>query len=307
VLQDEVYHLKDLIKQQEGATQRAQDTLSRLEARLGNADTGYSALVYYQLRRLWQAGREMITQFVADLVRQQDELERRTHLSEHNRKQFARREAATNDLQIAQTHHEEFGGELVALQTERAKLTRIWHYPKRRMLDRRIAARQEEVATAAAALHQAQGVFDQVSRTPAPEFPGLSLGARRAINLAAIAYAEVLCLRLSSLKTPLVALARQANALREASESYGSPQECVLVMGQISRATRLIGENAGLAEELKARTTRLKKVAQYRNSADTTPVSDSLASAEGEVLAEAARPPNVLADDIWDLFRILQR
>ncbi len=38
----------------------------------------------------------------------------------------------------------------------------------------------------------------------APEFPGLSLDARRAINLAAIAYAEVLCLRL--VKTKLVTL-----------------------------------------------------------------------------------------------------
>ena len=76
------------------------------------------------------------------------------------------------------------------------------------------------------------------SRTP--EFPGLSLPARRAINLAAIAYAEVLCLRLAELKTPLVTLAREATSRREAGDEYGSPQQCVLLMGQISRAQQLI-------------------------------------------------------------------
>src|SRR5579864_3665117 len=79
-LQDEVYRLKDRIKQQEGATQRVQEMLTALEARLSATDTGYPALVFYQLRRLWQEARELLEQFVADLTRQQDERERRQHL-----------------------------------------------------------------------------------------------------------------------------------------------------------------------------------------------------------------------------------
>src|SRR5580658_8297954 len=54
-LQEEIYRLKDRIKQQEGATQRVQEMLNALEVRLGLSDTGYPALVFYQLRRLWQA------------------------------------------------------------------------------------------------------------------------------------------------------------------------------------------------------------------------------------------------------------
>src|SRR5207237_933905 len=93
-LQDEVFRLKDLLKQQEGATQRVQDMLNTLEGRLGAAETAYPALVFYQLRRLWQTGRELISQMVADLVRQQEERERRAHLAQHNRRQFARRPGA---------------------------------------------------------------------------------------------------------------------------------------------------------------------------------------------------------------------
>ena len=40
-LQDETFRLKDLIKQQEGATQRVQEMLSTLEGRLGNPETAY--------------------------------------------------------------------------------------------------------------------------------------------------------------------------------------------------------------------------------------------------------------------------
>ena len=56
---------------------------------------------------------------------------------------------------------------------------------------------------------QAQAAVEELSSASRRRnFPGLSLEARRAINIAAIAYAEVLCLRLASLKTPLVQLAR---------------------------------------------------------------------------------------------------
>src|SRR5881394_1147162 len=91
-LQDEIYRLKDRIKQQEGATARVQEMLSSLEQRLGAQESGYPALVFYQLRGLWQLGRELIEQFVTDLARQLEDRERRAHFVEFNRKQFARRQ-----------------------------------------------------------------------------------------------------------------------------------------------------------------------------------------------------------------------
>jgi len=312
-LQDETFRLKDLIKQQEGATQRAQEMMGALESRLGSAATAYPALVFYQLRRLWQTGRELLTQFVSDLVRQQDERERRAHLAQHNRAQFARRHSAEKDLSAAQAAHLEAGAQLAAFESERGKLTRFWHYFRRRALERRISAAQAALAAAAAALAGAQRVLEEIDSEPPPQFPGLSLGARRAINLAAIAYAEVLCVRLLELKTPLVALARDATARREAGEDYGSPKECVLLMGQIARAHRLLAERAGLAPEIRTRVALLKQVARYRGASDSSPLMDSVAPSARDALAAAPRGsaaeplPNVLADDTWDLFRVLMR
>ena len=309
--EDEIYRLKDRIKQQEGATQRVQEMLNALETRLGVSDTGYPALVFYQLRRLWQSGRELIEQFVADLVRQQDERERRQHLAEYNRRQFSRRQSVEKQLRGAESGAAEAANRVAELETERARLTRFWHYFKRRALEHRIT---DAVATAVAAnatLTEARAAAEELDKEAIPEFPGLSLETRRAINLAAIAYAEILCLRL--VKTRLVTLAREATQRREVTDDYGSPAECEVLMREIEGAMGLIQGRGKIAQEMAGRTERLKQVARYRGPTDTSPTSDSLAFSEGDVLANepmgasSARMPNVLAEDTWDLFRILLR
>ena len=310
-LEDEIYRLKDRIKQQEGATQRVQEMLNALETRLGVSDTGYPALVFYQLRRLWQSGRELIEQFVADLVRQQDERERRQHLAEHNRRQFSRRQGVEKQLRSAESAAAEAANRVAELEAERVRLTRFWHYFKRRALEHRIT---EAVATAVAAnatLTEARAAAEELDKEPIPEFPGLSLDTRRAINLAAISYAETLCLRL--VKTRLVTLAREATQRREVTDDYGTPAECEALMREIEGAMGLIQGRGKIAQEIASRTERLKQVVRYRGPTDTSPTVDSLAFSEGDVLANepmgasAARMPNVLAEDTWDLFRILLR
>jgi hypothetical protein len=68
-----------------------------------------------------------------------------------------------------------------------------------------------------------------------------------------------------------------------------------------------------IAQEVKVRGERLKQVARYRNPTDTAPTPESIAFSEGDVLAgetlgaSMARMPNVLAEDTWDLFRVLLR
>jgi hypothetical protein len=311
-LQDEVYRLKDRIKQQEGATARVQEMLGALESRLGLVETAYPALVFYQLRALWQRGREIIEQFVGELQSQQEERERRAHLAECNRRQFARRQSIEATLRAAETQFADAQQNLGALEQARAKLTRFWHYFKRREADRRLAAARVALADAEQALTQARAAATELEQEPAPQFPGLSVEARRAINLAAIAYAEVLCLRL--VRTQLVALAREAASRREAADQYGDRAECEAVIAQIDEARIIIQAKANVAQELKARTEQLRQIARYRNPADTSPVAESVGLFDGDVLSgqplgamQAARLPNVLAEDTWDLFRILLR
>jgi hypothetical protein len=310
-LQEETYRLKDRVKQQEGATQRVQEMLGALETRLGVSDTAYPALVFYQLRRLWQSGREIIEQFVADLARQQEERERRQHLAEHNRRQFSKRQTVEKQLRTAESSAAETAHRVADLEAERGRLKRFWHYFKRRALEHRIGDAVAAAVAANASLTEARAAAEELEKEPMPEFPGLSVEARRAINLAAIAYAEVLCLRL--VKTRVVTLAREATSRREVADEYGSRAECEVLMREIESACVAIAGRANIAQEITSRTDRLKQVARYRSQTDTSPTPDSLAFSEGDALgseplgASAARMPNVLAEDTWDMYRLLLR
>ena len=139
-----------------------------------------------------------------------------------------------------QALHEAGAAQLAALESERARVNRFWHYFKRRALERRIHGAQ--AAARAAAEHRwrrRRRLSRRSSDEPLPEFPGLSLAARRAINIAAIAYAEVLCLRRGVAEDPARGAGARCDGKRaRGATSYGAPKECVLLMGQIQRAQR---------------------------------------------------------------------
>jgi hypothetical protein len=310
-VQEEIHRLRDRLKQQEGATQRVQELLEQLEARLSKSDTAYPAVVFYHLRGLWQVGRALIEQLVGDLARQQEERERKAHFAESNRRQFERRQELESRLRGAEGEAASTRQHVADLAAKRAKLTRFWHYFKRREVERQLKVAKSAASLADDALAEARVAHEALAAESAAEFPGLSLESRRMINLAAIAYAEVLCLRLS--RTQLVALAREAVARREVSQEYGKREECERLMLDISRAQAALEQRTNLNAELKARTDRLRDAARYRGPADTVPSAESIGFAEGDVLAHgalgasAARLPNVLGEDTWDLYKVLLR
>ena len=167
---------------------------------------GYPALVFYQLRRFWQPGRELIEQFVADLARQLEERERRALLRRSTTAASSRgARRSRRELRAAETDAADArSAARASCRPTAPALTRFWHYFKRRALDRahRRLRKRRSAATESALAERARGAWRRSKKRPAPGFPGLSVEARRAINLAAIAYAEALCLRL--VKTPLV-------------------------------------------------------------------------------------------------------
>ena len=311
-LQEEVYRLKDRIKQQEGATARVQEMLGALESRLGLAETAYPALVFYQLRALWQRGHDLLEQFSGELAATQEERQRKALLAGFNRQQFIKRQASEAAVREAVTRLQMAQQFVAELQVQRGKLVRFWHYFRRRDLDRRVLAAQAVVQETGTEHDAAQAALRDTEAQSAPEFPGLTVAARRAINLAAVAYAEVLCLRLAD--TPLVSLAREAVGRREPVDEYGSRAACEALIALIAGARGLLESKRNLAEDVKVRTAELRKSARYRSPTDAAPLPESVVIREGDVLAgralsgaAAARIPNVLGEDTWDLYRVLLR
>src|SRR6185437_4271442 len=97
-------------------------------------------------------------------------------------------------------------------------------------------------------LEAARAACEQIENETLPEFAGLSLDARRAINLAAIAYGQVLCDRLE--QTGLVELAREAASRREPPrEDYGDRARCDATMVDIGNARNLLQTRTSLTPE----------------------------------------------------------
>jgi hypothetical protein len=295
--QEEIQTLKDRVKQQEGVTARVQELLQDLEGRLAQSDAGYRSLVFYQLRELWSGGRALLAQFAGELSAPQEERERRLFLADHNRRQFPRLQAAEEQTRLAAAQLLAARARAQDLQDEVARLRRPWHYFRRLKLRRQLQPVNLAVLLAEQEAETARQARAAVEGEPVPEFPGLSIEARRAINIAVIAYALALRERLAG--TRLFDLAREASGRREPPEHYGARVECERLMAEIQRGRVALQQRASLAQELKERTEALKAQARYRSAQDTTPVADS----SGSEAAAAA----VVHEDAWEICRVLLR
>jgi hypothetical protein len=297
-VQDELQRLRDRIKQQEGATARVQEMLQGLESRLSAPETAYPALVFYQLRELWALGRTVLMQFTAELAEQQEERERRAFLAEHNRRQFDRRQGIDATLRLAEARAADARNVATEIEQRMQALRAFWHYFKRRALRQQLQQANLQALLCTQDLDSARGVRSQLDAEAAPEFAGLSIEARRAINLAAVGYAQVLCDRL--VPTALLEPARVAAGRREPPrDEYGDRARCETMMAEIARSRGLLQQRANLSQEIKQRSDQLQGLSKYRNDSDTVPVADSLAA--------TVDGSKVLSDDMWEIYRVLLR
>ena len=310
-LSENLQRMRDRLKQQEAATQRVQEMFESLERRLESADSGLSTLVFYHLRSLWHDGREVISQLVQELQAKQEERERKAFALEGNRRQFAQRQALEQQLRQAESAVVTARQGLAAFDARLGKLNKWWHRWERPKVAAQRPALVAAVESADRALHDARARVEQLDKAGAGQFPGISVESKRAINIAAIACAEVLCLRLA--KTNLVAQARAAMARREANEHYGDLTACVNFMADVVKARHQLKQRSGITQDVARRSERLRSTAAYLGDFETVPVPESCGVAEGDVLSHgsfgvtAARLPNVVAEDTWDLSRVLLR
>jgi hypothetical protein len=300
-LKDEFHLLRDRLKQQEGATIRVQEQLDALGDLLADPRTGFGALVFFQLRGLWKTCHQQLSQFTTDLTRQQEARESARHKSECEAIKNSRLADVDVRLQAAAADADLKRGQLAAAQNEIERLTAFWHYFRRRRRQKSLEALRQGVVIADAAVGDLHAEKSAISNEALPEFPGISLNARRNINLAIISYAESLCDHVDAFG--LAARAKEAVARRVHEMNFGTRAECEGYMQRVQKAHAAIANQKQITAGVKGKLERLRATSEYRNTADTVPTADSLAA------ASAATPAswNVLAEDYWDLFNLLLR
>jgi hypothetical protein len=299
-LDDQLQELQGRIKQQESANGRLQEQLEQLEVLLGNPAQGPEALVHFGFKNLWRECRRQLEQFAGDLRTQRQEHERKRQLAEFQQDRKERINLADERLREA----------VAVVDLERARLTEgerrlagmraFWHYFRRRELSYELEAQRTRLAGAERHLADMQEARRTIEKEPWPEFAGLSVRGRRAINLAVIAYAQALCIRLS--RGGLAVQSRLATHRRVQDQRFGPRAECLARLDEIAQAVAVVRAQEGIAPEVRALTERLKATAAWRGPEDVVPTPASVPP-----LTQLGEGANVLIDDYWDVYKILQR
>ena len=186
-------------------------------------------------------------------------------------------------------------------QAELSRLTAFWHYFRRRRQQRALESLRQGVVVADSAVGELHAEKSAIVAEAAPEFAGISLGARRNINLAIISYAESLCDHVDEFG--LAARAKEAVARRVHEMRFGTRAECEDYMQRVQKAQAVIANHRQITAAVKGKLERLRATSEYRNLADTVPTADSLSAAS----AGSPNQWNVLAEDYWDLYNLLLR
>jgi hypothetical protein len=316
-LKDEFHLLRDRLKQQEGATIRVQEQLDALGELLADPSTAFGALVFFQLRGLWKTCHQQLSGFAADLTRTQEARETARHKAECDAAKNTRLADVDQRLQLASLKSDMQRQHLANAQSELKRLTAFWHYFERRRRQKALESLRHAVVLADAEAGDLHAEHSAISSETPEEFPGISLTARRNINLAIISYAELLCENVDAYG--LASKAKEAVARRVHEMSFGSRSDCEGYMQRVQKAQLAVANQKQITAALKLKLERLRSTCEYRNSADTVPTADSLATTGSPAFAfpdadavKAARGQtpavwNVLAEDYWDLYTLLLR
>jgi hypothetical protein len=300
-LDDELHLLKDRLKQQEGATARLQEQLDQLESLLGHPERGYEALVHFAFRALWRTCRAQLEQFSSELRRQQQDRERKRQLAEFQHDREERLRLADERLREADDVAAAERRRLEEARSTLARLTGFWNYFRRRELGYEIEAQLMRCSAADRHLDDMREAHRTIEKEPWPEFPGLSVESRRAINVATIAYAQLLYARLSELGLARPARLAMNRSVHDAR--YGLRDQCMAKASEIQAAVALVRSQEGVAGEIRTRSDLIRAAASWHSTTDVIPLPESLPAAAAHGAADA----NVLIDDYWDLHHALAR
>jgi hypothetical protein len=310
-LRREKSKLLDQIRQQESLNLRIQQRMEQLENVLADPLLAANAVVYYQLRGVWQQARKRLARLARELSERQQEREEQNVRLRFDQKRNA--DLADIDEKLAENaaRARRMESDLRALRERNRQLRGIWNYFRRRAI-------QDQAAAITAVL---EGIKTQDERLraarrerelePYPPSGELSVEGKRNINLAIVALAQQLLVHFA--EHNVAGLAREA-AVRALTEvTYGTAAECQALSEQIGAVVRSLDADDKLNSQVRRRAEMLKHCAQYRRDTDTVPIAGSFASLPvlitetGEPRAADGRiiPVNILADEYWDIYNVL--
>lgn len=306
-LRDDRNSLLDKIKKAERETNLVAEEKKDLEKLLSSPETGYNAIVYYQLRALWDECHEQLERFCEVLKKQQVDRERKREIMEFNRER-EKRLAQANELVVRAKGESDALKAVIEKQEQAiAEKSGVMHFFNRRKLRKDLDDERKKLAEIRAKIEELFSRRVKIESEQWPEFKGISLKGKRAINIALVAMAQHLYIHFADQN--LGDMARQAVRQRPTESHYGMRQDCEFLMEKISASVERLRSQTGFADSLKARADWLRTQAEFKNNNDPVPLASSMSKISTTVGKDQETglllDVNVLADDYWGMLSVM--
>jgi septal ring factor EnvC (AmiA/AmiB activator) len=313
-LRRERYELLDKLKEHEGSIARAKEQLEGLERLLTNPLAAANAMVYFQLRHLWDTSARRLALFADELEAQRERRERK-HLHEAALAKRKRR------LDAVDAKLDELGekrglivDEIGRLEQRLKRLNVVVRLLRGPRIKRRLAGLANGRSVLDERIDELKDLNDKIRGENLPELEGLSLDSRRLLNTAVVAFAQHLVVHF--MEHDLALLAQRATERPVGDMKFGDRGDCDRMVERIRERIKELKQQQNIAEPVRKRTELLVPLMRYRNETDAVPLAECVDSIDVVLTARQTEPArrasdaplriNVLNEDFWDLLSVLR-
>jgi hypothetical protein len=313
-LRREKHDLLDKLKEQEGEIIRAREELDSLERLLTNPLAAANAMVYFQFRHLWRVASLRLEQFSKELTAQRERRERAKLHDSALEKRKRRLDILNEKLQSLLIKERNIAHE-VQLAEQRLEsmngFARLFRGPGIR---RHVSGLNKGREALQGHIEEVKGTQATINGESLPDIGNLSLESRRLINLAVLALAQELVLHFS--EHNLVTFAKTATEKPVGDMKFGDRRDCDRLVERIRGRITELKDQKTIADAVKLRTDYLLSQVRYGDDTSAVPTAECFTSIPPQVPGATGGAPmnrasdaplriNVLADDFWDVLRVL--
>ena len=266
-----------LRRQAEGMGKR----LNALDEMLSNAEKGQSVIVYFQLAEIWANCNSLIAMRAHELSQKHEGEERQTLLAEFGNGQRQKLSECEERLRFAQAQLDEVQTRKRELTTDLSAAQRFWHYFKRKRINADLAQIELALAPVASRHQQLSDELDKIKQTPVPDYPGLSVAAKRTVNLHLIALGQYLYRDLMA--NSVAQHAQNTHDTLPNATVFGDTKSCLTMVQHIAEAVTRLNNDSERQLKLSQRYAYLQEHARYAAADATLPDRECFAAIEGSV------------------------
>jgi len=306
-LRNEQYRLKNRIKQKEGSTARLQQKLDHLEELLFDAHWCHNVILFYQLRGLAQRCERKLAGFAEQLKQQREKKDQSSALVNWN--EDRRRESKELRQRQLEKHclTQELEVELESCRQELSATGLFARLFKGRRLTRMMGELSERRDMAATEERALLGELEDIEARTPPTQQGLSVAAKRSINLMILSFAQELFLRFR--EDGLADLVKEAGEKSVGSINYGGASECQDLLKRVNHCLERVDQGAKSAEVLQRRARMLGEIAKFSGASDAVPLAGTVSTVfdideNGLVHKSDA---NLAGENYWGISKVFSR